>query len=596
MSFAYLASSEWEASTMAVADSVEEVITEIGFGRWQALVLVASLLLHATAPVQQVGSTLTSAPLPFRCSYDNIQSANIAEVTNSTRTIQEKDIGLNDFPSQCLQVLDNPIGEQLTQYNKPLSDGVSKISLSQKATGLPSCPLIEYDFSTFDSTVISEWDLVCENASYRPLFQMTYSIGAILGCLFCGQMSDRLGRKRTLQIGGVLSLLSVIATSISPWYWCVIFARILTGTGTMLMLFPVYTLVSEISPSSQRTLTAMLPGLMYFLSVSVLAGAAYFLPHWRKLVIVCNTPLLLFVPITFFIDESPRWLLQKGRSSEAVEILRKAASQHKVTLSPSSSLILNKLGQMSKDIVTEKFKDNSNSNDELSTFRMLLACYKARGMRTIMIVTPFMWLLKRSLYIGIILNANNFTGSNPFQYVALSGAMGVIAIILSIPLSLKMPRRILLAGTLSIGGILLLLELPVPLEYFWIKWIMVMISFCLVCGAFQVNYVFLSELFPTVIRTRGFTFTNLIGSLGEMSIPIVTDIAVQYQWWAPSVTFGLAGIIGGALVPLLPETKDRPLPETLQDVEDRYWLDYTGLDEEAPASKDVTKRKATFQV
>ncbi|XP_066942651.1 organic cation transporter protein-like isoform X1 [Macrobrachium rosenbergii] len=598
MSFAYLASSEWEASTMAAADSVEGILTEIGFGRWQGLVLVASLLLHATGPAQQVGSTLFSAPVPFRCSHLNssTHSPSVADDTDNKRTTTDEDL-LYDFPSQCLQEIYTPVSDAGPYINRALPDGVSKISLSQKATGLPSCPLIEYDFSTFDSTVISEWNLVCEDSSFRPLFQMTYSIGAILGCLFCGQMSDWLGRKRTLQIGGLLTLVTVIITSISPWYWGVIFVRILSGTGTILMLFPMYTLISEISPPSQRTITAMLPGLIYFLFMAVLAGVSYILPHWRKLIIACNTPLLLFVPITFLIDESPRWLLQKGRSTEAVDILKKAASQNKVILSSASSVTLDKLSQMSKDIVTEKFQGNGNSTDDISTCQMLTACVKSRGMRTILFVTPFMWLLKRSLYIGIILNANNFTSSNPFEYVALSGTMGVVAILISIPLTLKLPRRTLLAGTLAFGGILLFLELPVPAEYWWAKWIMVMASFCLVCGAFQVNYLFLTELFPTVIRTRGFTFTNLVGSLGEMSTPVVTDIAVQYQWWAPSFTFGLAGIMGGALVLLLPETKDKPLPETLQDAEDRYWLSHKGIEEEVTTiSKDTAKRKEAFQV
>ncbi|KAK7068588.1 hypothetical protein SK128_022873 [Halocaridina rubra] len=55
-----------------------------------------------------------------------------------------------------------------------------------------------------------------------------------------------------------------------------------------------------------------------------------------------------------------------------------------------------------------------------------------------------------------------------------------------------------------------------------------------------------------------------------MSIPLVTDLIVQYYWWAPSVTFGCIGILASLLLFFLPETKDRPMPETLQDVEERY--------------------------
>ncbi|KAK7071327.1 hypothetical protein SK128_003951, partial [Halocaridina rubra] len=47
----------------------------------------------------------------------------------------------------------------------------------------------------------------------------------------------------------------------------------------------------------------------------------------------------------------------------------------------------------------------------------------------------------------------------------------------------------------------------------------------------------------------------------------------QYTWWAVGVAFGSSGILGGLLVPLLPETRNKPLPETLQDVEDRRKLE-----------------------
>lgn len=583
---------------MGVADSLEAAIDEIGFGRWQVLFMTMALLSHAIGPVQQLGSTFLSAPVPFRCSYpEYIQTADETNNTSNGGGLLDLDEIL--YPSECLPER-NPLDQMY--HNLPPTT-INKRSVHQHETGLPSCPIVEYDTSVFDSTVITEWDLVCENANFRPLFQMTYSIGAIIGSLFCGQLSDSLGRKRTLQIGGVITLTMIVGSSLAPWYYAMIVMRIFTGVGTMLTLFPTYTLISEVCPSSSRTISAMIPGMTYFAFMSVLSYLAYIIPDWRRLLLISNSPIVLLVPLYFVIDESPRWLVQQGRTSEAVEILKKAAAKNRVELSPSTSTSLEKLSLMSKEMAKEKFRtslcesaiDNSIA-DDLSSWEMLKLCFSYIGMRTILIVTPFLWLLKRSLYIGIVLNANNFTSTSAFQYVAVSGAMGIVGLVISLPVSVRVPRRLFIGATLSLGGILLLAELPIPAEYWILKWSMVMVSFCLVSAAFQINYIYAAELFPTVFRTRGFTFTNFIGSMGEMVIPIVTEIVVQYQWWAASVTFGLAGIIASLLLPLLPETMNKKMPETLEDVEDRYWNEFRGRGKDIVVSKDEQKGKASFQV
>lgn len=570
---------------MAVADNMEEALTEIGFGRWQGLVMFMALLSHSIGPVQQLGSTFLSAPVPFRCSYpDYTQVANLTNITRFEYLRGLSDGNTDVFPSTCLPEVN------LEDYENVVKTEVSKIKVNQKTTGFSSCPEIEYDTSTFQSTVVTEWNLVCEKAALRPLFQMTYSIGAILGSTFCGQLSDWLGRKKTLQIGGILTLITVVATSIVPWYSVMIFMRILMGTGTILTLFPTYTLISEVSPPNRRTISTMIPGITYFGFMGVLSLFSYLVPYWRRLILLCNTPLLILVPLYFIIDESPRWLIQKGRTKEAVDLLKKAANQNGVTLSSSTLLSLEKLSQMNK-IFGEVDKDNVDNQGSL---QMLRACFSSPGMRTILSVMPLMWCLKRALYIGIVLNANNFSSTSPFQYVALLGAMGLVGLTLSIPLSIKITRRFFVGGMLSVGGLFLFFDLAVPAGCWVAKWVLVMGGFCLVSAAFQINYIYAAELFPTVIRTRGFTFTNLVGSIGEMIIPLVTDIVVQYHWWAASVTFGCAGIIASLLLPLLPETKDRPMPETIQDVEDRYWNEYKGHGADIIESKETQNGKASF--
>ncbi|KAK7068591.1 hypothetical protein SK128_022876, partial [Halocaridina rubra] len=517
---------------------------------------------YSLCPVQQLGSALLCAPVPFRCStLEEIHVVNSTNISSFLYVSQEQRVESNYFTSKCL-------AEDYLVNTENVSVAKIEIGAKEYITNLPSCPVVEYDTSDFQSTVITEWHLICERSTLRPLFQMIYAIGVIIGCAICGQLSDWLGRKRIIQMALLLLITGVVAASLVPWYTVMLCMRALTGMSTILLIFPSYTLVSEISPPNLRTSSSILPGIAYFVAMSLFGGVAYLFPVWRHLLLMFNSPLLLMIPMGLVITESPRWLIQNGREDEGVNILRQAASQNGVVLSASTSLLLEKLSKTSKDNKEAREKNFSEGNQ--NTLQMLKAGFSAPGMRTILLVMPVLWILKRALYVGIALNANNFASSNPFQYITISGAMGLVALIVSTPISLKLTRKAFTGGGLALGGILLLLELAVPSVYWWIKWVLVMVSFCLVAGAFQINYIYGNELFPTVFRARGFSLMNCIASAGEMGIPLVTDLIVQYYWWAPSVTFGCMGILASLLLLFLPETKDRPMPETLQDVEERY--------------------------
>ncbi|XP_069976172.1 solute carrier family 22 member 6-like [Penaeus vannamei] len=96
-----------------------------------------------------------------------------------------------------------------------------------------------------------------------------------------------------------------------------------------------------------------------------------------------------------------------------------------------------------------------------------------------------------------------------------------------------------------------------------------MAGFLLVAGSFQMNYVYGPELFPTEARTRGFAFITLIGGVGSMIAPVITYRLAQVTWWAAPVAFGCAGLLGSLALPLLPETRNQPMPDTLKDVDAR---------------------------
>lgn len=76
----------------------------------------------------------------------------------------------------------------------------------------------------------------------------------------------------------------------------------------------------------------MITGIGYCVGAIYKALIAWLVPDWRNFLRVLYSPALLFFFYLFLVDESPRWLLIKGKKSEAVKVIEKIAKKNKVKL------------------------------------------------------------------------------------------------------------------------------------------------------------------------------------------------------------------------------------------------------------------------
>ncbi|XP_062112843.1 monosaccharide-sensing protein 2-like [Humulus lupulus] len=153
-------------------------------------------------------------------------------------------------------------------------------------------------------------------------------IGGILSTTISGGVSDRIGRRPMLLISSVLYLVSGLIMSWSPNVYVLLLARLLNGFGTgfVVTLVPIY--ISETAPSDIRGSLNTLPQFMgssgMCLSSSMVFGVSLTASFsWRlMLAILCLPSFLYFALIVFYLPESPRWLVSKGRIDEAKQVLK----------------------------------------------------------------------------------------------------------------------------------------------------------------------------------------------------------------------------------------------------------------------------------
>uniref|UniRef100_A0A8C8R857 Solute carrier family 22 member 8 n=1 Tax=Pelusios castaneus TaxID=367368 RepID=A0A8C8R857_9SAUR len=165
-------------------------------------------------------------------------------------------------------------------------------------TQLDTEPCIEgwtYDRSVYTSTIITEWDLVCNLRKLQQVAQSIYMAGVLVGALLLGGLSDRFGRKAML----IWSLLQMAVmgtcTAFSPNYILYCVFRFLSG-----MALSGFGLIVEWIPTQYRTITIAITGFAYTMGQILLAGVAYSIPDWRWLQLTVSLPFFIFLIYSWY--------------------------------------------------------------------------------------------------------------------------------------------------------------------------------------------------------------------------------------------------------------------------------------------------------
>uniref|UniRef100_A0A0E0CTJ8 Major facilitator superfamily (MFS) profile domain-containing protein n=1 Tax=Oryza meridionalis TaxID=40149 RepID=A0A0E0CTJ8_9ORYZ len=162
----------------------------------------------------------------------------------------------------------------------------------------------------------------------QGLVVATSLIGATIVTTFSGPLSDSRGRRPMLIASALLYSLAGLLMLWSPNVPILLLARLVDGfaIGLAVTLVPVY--ISETAPPDTRGLLNTLPQLtgstgMFLSYCMVFLITLAPIPNWRLMLGVLLLPALLYLLLTiFFLPESPRWLVSKGRMKEARTVLQ----------------------------------------------------------------------------------------------------------------------------------------------------------------------------------------------------------------------------------------------------------------------------------
>ena len=157
-----------------------------------------------------------------------------------------------------------------------------------------------------------------------------YLLGAVLGAIFFGWLTDRLGRKKLFFRTLTIYMLATVATAFSWNFWSFIVFRFLTGAGIGGEYTAVNSTIQELIPARVRGWTDLVINGSFWLGTAIGAVGslvlldARMLPAdlgWRAAFAIGGALSLIIFFMRLWIPESPRWLVTHGRAAEAEEIV-----------------------------------------------------------------------------------------------------------------------------------------------------------------------------------------------------------------------------------------------------------------------------------
>nr|XP_025033966.1 solute carrier family 22 member 6-A-like isoform X2 [Pelodiscus sinensis] len=412
-----------------------------------------------------------------------------------------------------------------------------------------------YDRSIFTSTIITEWDLVCNLRRLRQMAQSIYMAGVLVGALVLSGLSDRTGRKAMLIWSFLQLAVMGTCTAFSPNYISYCIFRFLGGMALSGFGLSIACLIVEWIPTQFRTITVAISGFVYTLGQLLLAGLAYGIPDWRWLQLTVSLPFFLFLFYSWWLAESARWLVLAGKPDVAVNVLQRVAR-------------VNGKQEEGEKITTEILK--SNMQKELSTVKSSYTVsdlVRTPAIRHIFCCLSVVWFSASFSYYGLAMDLQNF-GVSIYVIQLIFGAVDFPAkVVVTISMS-YIGRRVTLSACLILAGSVIIANIFVPRELQMVRTSLAVIGKGCLSAAFNCVFLFTTELYPTPIRQTGLGFGSTMARVGGIVAPLAKMLD-EYVSFLPPVVYGPAPILSGIAASFLPETLNQPLPDTVEEVESR---------------------------
>ncbi|XP_077553470.1 solute carrier family 22 member 13-like [Haemaphysalis longicornis] len=191
------------------------------------------------------------------------------------------------------------------------------------STGIATVPCTRWEYgpSMYGTSIVEQFDIVCERAWFLPISGTIFSVGVICGLLIAGPLADWIGRKPVIQFSVAVlqtaSLMILFTRMLSSF----MAMRFLQGAAAATLCNTGFVLVVESLAPNYRTLYSMAVLVGYMCGSVVVAFLMVLKIDWKTMQVISMLPGLMMLSLFRKIVESPRWLMARGSLDEAEAVI-----------------------------------------------------------------------------------------------------------------------------------------------------------------------------------------------------------------------------------------------------------------------------------
>lgn len=354
----------------------------------------------------------------------------------------------------------------------------------------------------FDTVVISGADqklqaLWNSSDAFHGSVVMAMALwGTVVGALFGGVPTNKLGRKNTLLIIGILYTVSAIGSAMANDPYIFALFRFIGGLGVGASTIAAPAYISEIAPAKDRGRLVALYQFNIVFGILIAFLSNYLLNDigenaWRWMVGIEAIPAIIYTLLVITVPQSPRWLLSKLRNNDARAVLKK--------INPDGNV---------ESLITELTK---NSGEDLKHENIFLKKYRI-PLTLAFLIAVFNQLsgINALLYYAPRIFEEAGLGEETALLSSIGiGATNLIFTLLGVFLIDKLGRKTLM----YLGSIGYIISLSLVACAFFFGWtgMAVPIFLFMFIGAHAIGqgaviWVFISEIFPNHLRASGQSF------------------------------------------------------------------------------------------
>jgi len=285
------------------------------------------------------------------------------------------------------------------------------------------------------------------------------SLSATVAMMFAGPISDKYGRIIVLKYSALLYAFSALLSAVAPSFFILVFARMLAGIGVgiSLIIAPMY--IAEIAPADKRGKMVSFNQLNIVIGLSAAFFTNYLIVHlansnaswvtflkikeynWRWMLGIEFVPAVLYLIFLFFVPESPRWLVMKGKFKKALEILKTIEEDKKAV-----KMVM----EIKESVLLDATPKEKVALKELFTPAMKLVMTIGIGMAILQQIVGINCVF---FYAPMIFEQSGIGTDAAFIQAILVGVINVVFTIVAMGLIDKLGRKPLLI--LGVSGIMI---------------------------------------------------------------------------------------------------------------------------------------------